>query len=40
MDSQTITREMVTPFQTSQGAQVLAPNWDVINPLLKRMFGV
>jgi polyisoprenyl-teichoic acid--peptidoglycan teichoic acid transferase len=39
MDSQTITREMVTPFQTSQGAQVLAPNWDVINPLLKRMFG-
>ncbi len=39
IDSQTITREMVTPFQTSQGAQVLAPNWDVINPLLKRMFG-
>ena len=39
MDSQTITREMVTPFQTSQGAQVLAPNWDAINPLLKRMFG-
>ena len=39
MDSQTITREMVIPFQTSQGAQVLAPNWDVINPLLRRMFG-
>ena len=39
MDSQTITREMVTPFRTSQGAQVLAPNWDAINPLLKRMFG-
>jgi LCP family protein required for cell wall assembly len=39
IDSQTITREMVTPFQTSQGAQVLAPNWDVINPLLKKMFG-
>ena len=39
IDSQTITREMVTPFQTSQGAQVLAPNWDVINPLLQRMFG-
>lgn len=39
IDSQTITREMVTPFRTSQGAQVLAPNWDAINPLLQRMFG-
>jgi polyisoprenyl-teichoic acid--peptidoglycan teichoic acid transferase len=39
IDSQTITREMVTPFQTAQGAQVLAPNWDAINPLLLRMFG-
>jgi polyisoprenyl-teichoic acid--peptidoglycan teichoic acid transferase len=39
IDSQTVTREMVTPFQTSQGAQVLAPNWDAINPLLKKMFG-
>ena len=39
IDSQTISREMVTPFQTSQGAQVLAPNWDAINPLLRRMFG-
>ena len=39
IDSQTITREMVVPFQTSQGAQVLAPNWEKINPLLIRMFG-
>jgi LCP family protein required for cell wall assembly len=39
LDSQTITREMVTPFQTSQGAQVLAPNWEAIYPLLHRMFG-
>ena len=39
IDSQTITREMVVPFQTSQGAQVLAPNWEAIQPLLKRMFG-
>ena len=39
MDSQTITREMVVPFQTSEGAQVLAPNWEAINPLLRRMFG-
>jgi LCP family protein required for cell wall assembly len=40
IDSQTITSEMVVPFQTSQGAQVLAPNWNAINPLLSRMFGV
>jgi polyisoprenyl-teichoic acid--peptidoglycan teichoic acid transferase len=39
VDSQTITREMVTPFQTTAGAQVLAPNWEAINPLLKDMFG-
>ncbi len=39
IESETITREMVTPFQTSQGAQVLAPNWEAINPLLSRMFG-
>jgi polyisoprenyl-teichoic acid--peptidoglycan teichoic acid transferase len=39
IDGQTINREMVTPFQTSAGAQVLAPNWDLINPLLKDMFG-
>jgi len=39
VDSQTITRDMVTPFQTAAGAQVLAPNWEVINPLLKDMFG-
>jgi LCP family protein required for cell wall assembly len=39
IDSQTITREMVTPFQTSQGAQVLAPNWEAIYPLMSRMFG-
>lgn len=39
IDSQTITRDMVNPFQTSQGAQVLAPNWDAIRPLLKEMFG-
>lgn len=39
IDSQTITRAMVQPFQTSQGAQVLAPNWDAIDPLLREMFG-
>jgi LCP family protein required for cell wall assembly len=39
IDSQTITREMVNPFQTSEGAQVLAPNWDMIHPLTQEMFG-
>lgn len=39
IDSRVITREMVTPFQTSAGAQVLAPNWDAINPILLQMFG-
>ena len=39
IDSQTITREMVNPFQTSGGAQVLAPDWEAIGPLLKEMFN-
>jgi LCP family protein required for cell wall assembly len=39
IDSRTITREMVTPFLTDQGADVLLPNWDRINPVLLEMFG-
>ncbi len=39
VNSQTITRDMVTPFQTAAGAQVLAPNWEAIHPLLNNMFG-
>lgn len=39
IDSRTITTDMVIPFTTSGGAQVLGPNWDAINPLLKEMFG-
>lgn len=39
IDSRTITRDMVVPFQTSGGAQVLAPSWESINPLLLEMFG-
>jgi LCP family protein required for cell wall assembly len=39
IDSQSISREMVTPFQTSGGAQVLAPNWEAIKPVVKKMFG-
>lgn len=38
MDTRTITREMVFPFTTSEGAQVLAPNWEKINPVLMEMF--
>ncbi len=39
MDTRSITRDMVTPFQTEGGAQVLAPNWERINPLLFELFG-
>lgn len=39
VDGRTINREMVVPFQTDEGAQVLAPNWDAINPVLMEMFG-
>jgi LCP family protein required for cell wall assembly len=39
IDNRTITREMVVPFTTDQGAAVLAPNWALINPLLMEMFG-
>jgi LCP family protein required for cell wall assembly len=38
-DHRTLTRDMVTPFTTSEGAQVLAPNWDRIHPLIQEMFG-
>lgn len=39
IESQTITRDMVTPYVTSQGAQVLLPNWEAIRPLVREMFG-
>ena len=39
MDNRTIDWEMVTPYETSGGAQVLLPIWDAINPVLKEMFG-
>jgi anionic cell wall polymer biosynthesis LytR-Cps2A-Psr (LCP) family protein len=39
VDGHTVTREMVQPLQTSQGAQVLSPDWEAINPLLREMFG-
>jgi LCP family protein required for cell wall assembly len=39
IDARTITREMVVPFTTDGGAQVLAPNWEQINPVLLDLFG-
>jgi len=39
IDNRTIQREMVKPFTTDQGAQVLLPDWNKINPLLLQMFG-
>lgn len=39
IDNRTLDREMVTPFTTSGGANVLLPNWERINPLLLEMFG-
>jgi polyisoprenyl-teichoic acid--peptidoglycan teichoic acid transferase len=39
IDARTIAREMVTPFTTSEGAQVLLPNWQAINPVLMELFG-
>lgn len=39
INSQTISRELVTPFTTDGGAQVLAPNWELINPIISEMFG-
>lgn len=39
IDNRTISRDMVTPWTTNQGAMVLLPNWDAINPVLLEMFG-
>lgn len=39
IDSRVIDRELVVPFQTSGGAQVLAPNWEAVHPILAEMFG-
>lgn len=39
IDNYVITREMVKPFTTDGGAQVLAPNWDLINPQVIEIFG-
>jgi len=37
LDSQTISREMTTPYLTDGGANVLMPRWDLIQPYVKAM---
>jgi LCP family protein required for cell wall assembly len=39
LEARIIEREMVQPFVTNQGAQVLLPRWDLIQPLILEMFG-
>ncbi len=39
IDALTISREMVQGFTTAEGAQVLAPDWSRINPVLFAMFA-
>lgn len=39
IENRTITRDMVTPFTTDLGANVLLPNWDLINPVLLELFN-
>lgn len=39
IDNRTISRDMAAPYTTSEGAQVLLPDWQRINPVLMEMFG-
>ncbi|MEK6222735.1 MAG: LCP family protein [Chloroflexota bacterium] len=39
LNIQTLGRDMLTPFTTNQGAQVLLPNWELILPFAQEMFG-
>jgi polyisoprenyl-teichoic acid--peptidoglycan teichoic acid transferase len=39
IDNRVLSRELVTPFTTDQGANVLLPNWEAINPILLEIFG-
>jgi LCP family protein required for cell wall assembly len=39
IDYHVISRDFVTPTTTSEGAQVLIPNWPLINPLVAQIFG-
>jgi polyisoprenyl-teichoic acid--peptidoglycan teichoic acid transferase len=40
IDNRVVSRDMVQPFVTSGGADVLAPQWDKIRPVVSEMFGV
>jgi LCP family protein required for cell wall assembly len=40
LDARSLPREMVTPWVTAEGAQVLLPNWDLILPYTRDMFGL
>jgi len=37
-DTQTLDRNWVTPWVTDEGAQVLIPNWELINPVIEKIF--
>ena len=39
IDNRVIDRELVTPFVTSGGAQVLLPDWSKIKPVVDEIFG-
>jgi LCP family protein required for cell wall assembly len=39
IQSRLITRDMVKPYMTDQGANVLLPNWAAIRPIVKEIFG-
>lgn len=39
INSRTITRAQVAPFQTEGGAQVLGPVWELIDPLVNEVIG-
>ncbi len=37
-DAHTLDRTMITPWVTDEGAQVLKPNWELMNPLIDGLF--
>lgn len=39
IENRTLDRNLATPFTTAQGADVLLPNWELIRPMIKEMFG-
>ncbi len=38
LDSRTLTRDMVSPYTTAEGANILLPNWDLIRPTVQELF--